>query len=104
MKEMGKMKKIISRCGVALTLLLSPLSQTFAAGFTTGDLRKVDNVAYRGASAYAPENSISAFDKAVEMKADYIEIDAQRSKDGKLVIIHDTTVILQRMVLEKLVN
>ncbi|MBZ5752897.1 glycerophosphodiester phosphodiesterase [Metabacillus rhizolycopersici] len=85
-------KKLLVGAGVALTLLLSPLSQTFAAEFTTGDLRKVDNVAHRGASAYAPENTISAFDKAVEMKADYIEIDVQRSKDGKLVIIHDTTV------------
>ena len=52
----------------------------------------MDNVAHRGASAYAPENTIAAFDQAVDMKADYIEIDVQRSKDGKLVVIHDTTV------------
>ncbi|WP_019392551.1 glycerophosphodiester phosphodiesterase [Priestia filamentosa] len=84
-------KKLLAGAGLAFTLLLSPLSQAFAAE-TTGDLRKVDNVAHRGASAYAPENTIAAFDKAVEMKADYIEIDVQRSKDGKLVLIHDTTV------------
>ncbi|MGG0462070.1 glycerophosphodiester phosphodiesterase [Priestia aryabhattai] len=84
-------KKLLAGAGLAFTLLLSPLSQAFAAE-TTGDLRKVDNVAHRGASAYAPENTIAAFDKAVEMKADYIEIDVQRSKDGKLVVIHDTTV------------
>jgi glycerophosphoryl diester phosphodiesterase len=52
----------------------------------------VDNVAHRGATGYAPENTIAAFDKGVEMKADYIEIDVQRSKDGELVIIHDNTV------------
>src|SRR5699024_1122413 len=46
----------------------------------------------RGASGYAPENTIAAFDKAVEMKADYFELDVQRSKDGQLVLIHDTTV------------
>jgi glycerophosphoryl diester phosphodiesterase len=50
------------------------------------------NVAHRGASGHAPENTISAFDKAVEMKADYIEIDVQMTQDGKLVAIHDTTV------------
>ncbi|MBT2258387.1 glycerophosphodiester phosphodiesterase [Priestia megaterium] len=84
-------KKLLAGAGLAFTLLFSPLSQAFAAE-ATGDLRKVDNVAHRGASAYAPENTIAAFDKAVEMKADYIEIDVQRSKDGKLVVIHDTTV------------
>ncbi|MGJ9460690.1 glycerophosphodiester phosphodiesterase [Oceanobacillus sp. CF4.6] len=50
------------------------------------------NVAHRGASGHAPENTIAAFDKAVEMKADYIEIDVQMTQDGKLVAIHDTTV------------
>jgi glycerophosphoryl diester phosphodiesterase len=89
MKNMNK--KLLAGAGLAFTLLFSPLSQAFAAE-TTRDLRKVDNVAHRGASAYAPENTIAAFDKAVEMKADYIEIDVQRSKDGKLVVIHDTTV------------
>jgi glycerophosphoryl diester phosphodiesterase len=89
MKNMNK--KILAGAGLAFTLLFSLLSQAFAAE-TTGDLRKVDNIAHRGASAYAPENTIAAFDKAVEMKADYIEIDVQRSKDGKLVVIHDTTV------------
>jgi glycerophosphoryl diester phosphodiesterase len=84
-------KKLLAGTGVAFTLLFSPLSQAFASE-TIGDLRKVDNVAHRGASAYAPENTIAAFDKAVEMKADYIEIDVQRSKDGELVLIHDTTV------------
>lgn len=48
--------------------------------------------AHRGASAYAPENTISAFRKAAEMKADGVELDIQLSKDGKLVVIHDETV------------
>ncbi|MFZ3591261.1 glycerophosphodiester phosphodiesterase [Bacillus sp. DJP31] len=49
-------------------------------------------IAHRGASALAPENTVAAFDKAITMKADYIEIDVQMSKDGELVIIHDVTV------------
>ncbi|WP_071460874.1 glycerophosphodiester phosphodiesterase [Bacillus massilinigeriensis] len=85
------MKKSLAGAGIALSLMLSPFQQAFASE-SVGELRKIDNVAHRGASGYAPENTIAAFDKAVDMKADYIEIDVQRSKDGKLVIIHDTTV------------
>ncbi|MDO5084022.1 glycerophosphodiester phosphodiesterase [Arachnia propionica] len=48
--------------------------------------------AHRGASAYAPENTIPAFKQAIEMGADGIEFDVQRSADGQLVVIHDETV------------
>lgn len=48
--------------------------------------------AHRGASAYAPENTIEAFALAMEQKADGIEIDVQMTKDGKLAVIHDETV------------
>lgn len=84
-------KAFVIGAGLVFSLLLSPFQQAFAAE-TTGELRKVDNVAHRGATGYAPENTIAAFDKGVEMKADYIEIDVQRNKDGELVIIHDNTV------------
>ena len=53
---------------------------------------RVDTVAHRGASGYAPENTMAAFRKAVKMKADYIEIDVQVTKDGQMVVIHDNTV------------
>ncbi|MEH7884194.1 glycerophosphodiester phosphodiesterase family protein [Bacillus sp. JJ1609] len=86
------MKKTLLGTGLALTLLMSPLQQAFAEEATKGELRQFDTVAHRGAAGYAPENTIAAFDKGVEMKADYIELDVQRSKDGELVIIHDTTV------------
>nr|WP_281378788.1 glycerophosphodiester phosphodiesterase family protein [Paenibacillus phyllosphaerae] len=46
-------------------------------------------VAHRGASAYAPENTMAAFELAAEMQADYIELDVHMSKDGELVVIHD---------------
>lgn len=85
-------KKLIVGAGLAFSLLFNPFSQAFAAEPTVGERKQVDNVAHRGATAYAPENTIAGFDLAVDMKADYIEIDVQRSKDGKLVLIHDTTV------------
>ena len=48
--------------------------------------------AHRGASGYAPENTLDAFRKAVEMGADGIELDVQMTKDGELVVIHDETI------------
>ncbi|EWG12811.1 glycerophosphodiester phosphodiesterase [Cytobacillus firmus] len=85
-------KKLLIGTGVALSLLFSPISQAFAAEEATGERKQVDNIAHRGATGYAPENTIAGFDLAVDMKADYIEIDVQRSKDGELVVIHDTSV------------
>lgn len=49
-------------------------------------------IAHRGASAYKPENSISAFEEAIKMKADYIETDVHLTKDGIVVIMHDFSV------------
>ena len=48
--------------------------------------------AHRGASGYAPENTLEAFKKAEKMKADGVELDVQLTKDGELVVIHDETV------------
>ncbi len=47
------------------------------------------NIAHRGASSLAPENTLAAFDKAVEIGVDGIELDVQLSKDNVPVIIHD---------------
>ncbi|MBP7808103.1 MAG: hypothetical protein KA163_02305 [Bacteroidia bacterium] len=49
-------------------------------------------IAHRGASACKPENSISAFEEAIKMKADYIETDVHQTKDGIVVIMHDFSV------------
>ncbi|WP_436762349.1 glycerophosphodiester phosphodiesterase [Streptosporangium sp. V21-05] len=48
-------------------------------------------VAHRGASAYAPENTIAAFELADRQGADMFELDVQETKDHKLVLMHDTT-------------
>lgn len=49
-------------------------------------------IAHRGASAYAPENTMAAFELAIKQRADMIEMDAKLSADGHVVIIHDRTV------------
>ncbi|HVC80431.1 MAG TPA: glycerophosphodiester phosphodiesterase family protein [Chloroflexota bacterium] len=46
--------------------------------------------AHRGASADAPENTLAAFDLAVEQGAELIEFDVHRALDGALVVIHDS--------------
>lgn len=48
--------------------------------------------AHRGASGYAPENTLEAFRLAMEMGADGFELDVHLSKDGELVVIHDESV------------
>ncbi|BCB37660.1 glycerophosphoryl diester phosphodiesterase [Bacillus cereus] len=52
----------------------------------------IKNIAHRGASAYAPEHTIPAYTLGQQLKADYIEIDLQMTKDGYLVAMHDETV------------
>jgi glycerophosphoryl diester phosphodiesterase len=47
------------------------------------------NIAHRGASAYAPENTMAAFEKAVELGADVLELDLHLTWDNELVAIHD---------------
>ena len=50
------------------------------------------NIAHRGASAYAPENTTAAFDLAIEMGADAIETDVQLTRDRHLVLFHDSNI------------
>ena len=53
-----------------------------------GDLQIV---AHRGANHLAPENTVAAAQKCVELKVDYVEIDVRTSKDGVFYILHDRT-------------
>ena len=47
------------------------------------------NIAHRGARAYAPENTLAAFQKAKNMGCQMFEMDVRMSKDGELVVHHD---------------
>jgi len=49
------------------------------------------NLAHRGASAVAPENTLEAFRLAVEMGAGGLELDVHLTRDGRVVVIHDST-------------
>ncbi len=47
------------------------------------------SIAHRGASGYAPENTLLAFKKAIEMKASMIEIDVHKCLTGEIIVFHD---------------
>jgi glycerophosphoryl diester phosphodiesterase len=47
--------------------------------------------AHRGASAYAPENTLSSFELALKQGADAIELDTKLTAEGEVVVIHDQT-------------
>ena len=49
-------------------------------------------IAHRGASAYAPENTLGSFEKAIQMGAMIIETDVHQTKDSVVVIMHDLSI------------
>ncbi len=53
--------------------------------------RNFIRIAHRGASGLAPENTLAAFSKALEIGVDAIELDVHATKDRKVVVIHDST-------------
>ncbi len=50
---------------------------------------KILIIGHKGASSVAPPNSLKAFQKAIDLKADYIEFDVHLSKDNEIVVFHD---------------
>lgn len=49
-------------------------------------------IAHRGFSEIAPENTLIAFQKAIDCKADYFELDVHKTKDDTVLVIHDSSV------------
>ena len=50
-------------------------------------------IAHRGASAHAPENTLAAIRAAIDLRCDLVEVDVQRTRDGVLVLVHDTDLV-----------
>lgn len=74
---------------VAWTTAVVPVAA--AAGASPPGGEDVDVIAHRGSSGVAPENTAAAIGKAVRQRADFVEIDVQRTRDGRLVNFHDCT-------------
>lgn len=84
--------------GVSLPVVLAGCLALGVFGSTAGgialeSIQTQDNVAiiaHRGAAGARPENTLASVRKAIEDKADWIEIDVQETADGKVVVIHDS--------------
>lgn len=71
------------------TALLGTAALLFPAQHARAGAERPTVIAHRGASAYAPENTLAAVDKAAELGIRWVENDVQRTKDGELVVLHD---------------
>jgi glycerophosphoryl diester phosphodiesterase len=61
------------------------------ASSSSGQASRVLVIAHRGAHAEVPENTLAAFRKAIEIGCDFVEMDIRNTKDGVLIILHDST-------------
>lgn len=83
--------------GFGIVMAVLVLGTAFTYGLQLGKYnlnieyaRTTEVTAHRGASAEYPENTMSAFKAAAELGADWIELDVQQTKDGRIIVIHDT--------------
>jgi glycerophosphoryl diester phosphodiesterase len=83
--------RLAARPAIAATLLLFVLSLGSAAflGRRLDLVGEAEITAHRGAKAVAPENSMAAFQAAIDAGATYAELDVQHTKDRQLIVMHD---------------
>lgn len=78
-------KQILCLCVIAISQVVI-LQRTHAMD------RPVEITAHRGVKKFAPENTIPAIQKAIDMGLDYVEIDIRETSDGVMVLMHDSVV------------
>ena len=59
---------------------------------SASESRSPIKIGHRGAAGYCPENTFASFHRALLLGVDFLEMDVQMTKDGELVVIHDSTV------------
>ncbi len=75
--------------GVAVAVLIAAaLGASAIHGYDLED--RIEITAHRGGAGVAPENTLAAFRQAIQDKTDWIEIDVQESKDGVVMVAHDS--------------
>ncbi len=83
----------VTALGGAITLLLGAALAGLVGLALLRDIQLEDEVlvvAHRGAAGAAPENTLAAVRKALDDGADWVEIDVQETRDGEVVVMHDS--------------
>ena len=91
MKPLVRTTIIAAMLGGSLLVNVSYIRELYKGNINlnVGILTPTQITAHRGASKKAPENTLYAFEAALESGADYIELDVQLTSDGELVVFHD---------------
>lgn len=84
--------RFLTPLAVALVSVVSSMAPA-AAAEVARDPGEVLTIAHRGARFVAPENTLTSIRAAIDRGADMVELDVQRSKDGRLVLIHDNDLL-----------
>lgn len=92
-KSISRQERRILAVIIALALILNTgfytLKRLNVISINAQYLDKVTITAHRGDCSAAPENTLAAFELAIENGADIIELDVRQTKDGEIVVMHD---------------
>jgi len=80
-------KAIFGLSAAALALIILG---GYAVSRSVDEKADVEIIAHRGASGAAPENTMASFQRAIDDKADWIELDVQENADDTIVVAHDS--------------
>lgn len=78
--------------GAAGVMVIAGLAAFALISGLENPAERVPIIAHKGASGEAPENTLGAVEKAIEQRADYVEIDVQLTKDSVVVLSHDVVI------------
>lgn len=85
-----RIASIVLACASVVNVVYIDMISDRNFSFRVQFLDKPQVTAHRGDSISAPENTIPAFESAIEKRADYAELDVQQTKDGVIVVMHDS--------------
>ncbi len=93
-RPLSKFILVISLTAIGLLMNITYIKALYSGNvnLNMGIITKTQVTAHRGFSSVAPENTMYAFESAVESGADYIELDVQLTADDQLVVFHDKTI------------
>jgi len=77
---------------IAVGVVAAALVSQRAGAEKPAAAKRIIVIAHRGEHTEAPENTLASIRKAIEVGCDYVEVDVRRTRDGALVLMHDSTV------------